>query len=48
VTVLAWPCRDKETPPSDVQEELMMEAGHLLQDEEEGGPLLLPTLTIKL
>ena len=35
MTVLAWPCRDKKNPLSDVEEELMMEAWHLLKNEEE-------------
>lgn len=37
MTVLAWPCRDKENPPPDMEEGLMMEAKHLLKIEEEGG-----------
>ena len=40
LTVLAWPGRDKKTPPHNMEEELMIEACHLLENEEEGG--LLP------
>ena len=48
MTVPAWLCRDKKTPPPDM--ELMMEVWHLLKNEEEGGLLPLPTfpLIIKL
>lgn len=37
VTVPAWPHRAKEIM-SDVEEKLVMEAWHLLNNEEEGGP----------
>ena len=39
ITFPIWPCRDKKFPPSDMEEELMMEveACYLLKNEEEGG-----------
>ena len=37
MTLPAWPCKDKKTPPSDIEEELRMEAWCLLKNEEEGG-----------
>ena len=43
MTILAWPCRERKTPPPDVEEEPMMEAWHLLKNEEEGGLFPLPT-----
>ena len=49
MTVLAWSYRDKKTSLPNVEEELMIEAWHLLK-KEEGGPLPLLTfpLIIKL
>ena len=40
----------KKTPPPDMEEEVIIEAWHLLKNEEEGGLLPLPTfpLTRKL
>ena len=46
MTVPAWPCRDKKTPPPDMEEEMMTEAWRLLKNEEEGG--LLPFTTFPL
>ena len=50
MTIPAWPSRDKKTLPPDMEEELMMEAWHLLRTEEEGGflsPSAFPSI-IKL
>ena len=37
MTVLAWLWRDKKTPPSDMEEGLMMEVWCLLKNKEESG-----------
>ena len=33
--ILAWPCRDKKTPPPDLVEELKMDAWCLLKKDKE-------------
>ena len=50
MTVPALPRRDKKTPLPNLEEELMMEVWHLLQNEEEGGlfPLPIFPLIIKM
>lgn len=46
--VLAWLCRDKNTPSPNMEEKLMMEVWCLFKNEEEGSLPLHFSLTIKL
>ena len=46
MTIPAWPSRDKKTLPPDMEEELMMEAWYLLNNEEKVTLFPLPTFPI--